>query len=171
MQNLLDMTRLSYGVLLPKLTAVGLEDVVGAALRRLATRLHDRPVSVQLQAGLPPLRADAVLLEHAIVNLIDNAAKYSSTTAPVTISAEARDDRVLVTVEDRGPGIPLAERSRVFDLFYRARQRDTGVSGSGLGLPIVKGFVEAMGGSVVAEVPPGGVGTAMILTLQADRSA
>jgi two-component system sensor histidine kinase KdpD len=168
-QNLLDMTRLGYGVLVPTLVSVTLEDVIGAALRRLATRLRDRPVSVDLPPKLPPVRADAVLLEHALVNLIDNAAKYSSASAPVIIAAESEDERVRVTIEDRGPGIAPAERARVFDLFYRARRRDSGVTGSGLGLPIVKGFIEAMGGSVTAGAGSGGIGTTMTITLPAER--
>jgi two-component system sensor histidine kinase KdpD len=164
-QNLLDMTRLSYGALRPRLTSVEIADIVAAATRRLAEPLQHRRPQVNLPAGLPSVRGDAVLLEQVVVNLLDNAAKYSPPDAPITIEASVAKGQVTLAITDRGGGMTDEERMRAFDLFYRARQRDSAVSGSGLGLPICKGFVEAMGGRIVARAGPDGVGATILITL------
>lgn len=166
-QNLLDMTRLSYGALKPQLADVGPAEIVAAAIQRLGEPLRERTVEVALQDRLPAVRADRVLLEQVLVNLLDNAAKYSPPGSPISVGGAVVKDQVLLSVTDDGSGMSEGEREKVFDLFYRARQRDTAVSGSGLGLAICRGFVEAMGGSITARSRPDGTGTIMTVALPA----
>lgn len=164
-QNLLDMTRLSYGALQPRLAAVDVGATVREAIRRLGTVLQGRSLEVRIAADLPDVRADATLLEQVFVNLLENAAKYSPTDSTFVVDARAEGDVVIARVIDRGPGIAPEDRHRVFDLFYRAQQRDTGVAGQGLGLPICKGFIEAMGGKLAAQPNADGPGTTMEVRL------
>jgi two-component system sensor histidine kinase KdpD len=104
-----------------------------------------------------------------LVNLLENAAKYSPQGTPIRVEAHAGQGRVYIAVIDQGPGIPAEERARVFDLFQRAEQRDSGVAGAGLGLSICKGFVEAMGGTISAREGPDGRGTAIEVVLPAEE--
>lgn len=164
-QNLLDMTRLSYGALQPRLAAVDIATTVREAVRRLGNVLEGRSLDVRIAPDLPEVRADATLLEQVFVNLLENAAKYSPSDSTFTVDARAEGDVVIVRVIDRGPGIAPEDRLRVFDLFYRAQQRDTGIAGQGLGLPICKGFVEAMGGKLAANANDDGPGTTMEVRL------
>lgn len=149
--NLLDMTRLEAGALEPNIGPHDVGDLVGAALKRAAQVLGDRPVSVELAPGLPMAKVDAVLFDHALFNLLDNAAKYSDAPASVTIrAARGPQDRVILQVLDEGPGIPAGDLDRVFDKFYRVAKADRTRAGTGLGLAICRGFVEAMGGTISA---------------------
>ncbi len=152
--NLLDMTRLESGALEPKREWVPLEELVGSALNRLEAKLAGRPVKVSLAAGLPLLKVDPLLMEQVLINLLENAAKYTPALSPIDIDARVVEDRVVVDVADRGPGIPQGASERVFEKFYRGPSR--GVSGAGLGLPICKGIVEAHGGTIVALDRDGG---------------
>ena len=102
--------------------------------------------ALALDSDLPLIRADAAQLERAFANLLENAARYSG-GHPVSVRARAVGPRVLVRVVDRGPGIPAAEKARIFEPFYRAPGATNGHRGSGLGLAIVRGFVEANGGT------------------------
>ena len=106
--------------------------------------------SFELQPGLPMLGIEMVLFEQVLFNLLDNAAKYSVPGSAITIRARQQADRVRVEVLDEGEGIPEAELERVFDKFYRVRRADRQRAGTGLGLPICRGFVEAMGGTITA---------------------
>ena len=160
--NLLDMTRLEAGALGPKREPVDLADVVGSALRRTGRLLGGHRVAIDLPDDLPLLRADFVLLEQVLVNLLENAARYAPAETAVEIVARAESDGFILEVRDRGPGIPPEEAARVFDRFYRALNAVPG-KGVGLGLAVAKGFVEAMGGGIAALDRPGG-GTAFRLT-------
>ena len=164
--NLLDMTRLEAGALGPKREPVDVADAVGAALHRTGRLLAGHRVTTELPADLPLLRADFVLLEQVLVNLLENAARYAPAGTPVEIVARAGAEALLVEVCDRGPGIPPDEASRVFDRFYRALNAPPG-KGVGLGLAVAKGFVEAMGGTIAAIDRPGG-GTVFRLSFPAE---
>ncbi|PWC36487.1 sensor histidine kinase KdpD [Azospirillum sp. TSO35-2] len=164
-QNLLDMTRIGSGTLRPRSDWVDLADIVGAALGRARRMLGDRPVSVDLEAGLPLLRLDPVLIEQVFFNLIDNVCKHSPEGRPVTIRARRRDDTVLVEVCDQGPGIPEADRERIFDMFYRVEAGDAQAAGTGLGLAICRGIVAAHGGTITAGAGHDGTGTCITVTL------
>jgi two-component system sensor histidine kinase KdpD len=105
---------------------------------------------LDLPDDLPLVSVDPLLLEQAIVNLLDNAAKYAPLGSSIRIRARAEDKRVLLTMEDEGPGIPPESLPHIFDKFYRAKAADRRVAGTGLGLAVARGFVEAFGGSLDA---------------------
>jgi len=154
-RNLLDMTRFEAGAVKLDLEWQSLEEVVGAALSRLETRLSGRVVEVDLPADLPLVRCDAVLIEQVLVNLVENALKYSPAGTPLGVSAQEKEGLVIVRVTDRGPGIPPGEQERIFEKFYRAvRRGDPG--GVGLGLAICRAIVSAHGGRIWAENREGG---------------
>ena len=148
--NLLDMTRLESGALEPQLDLIDLTDVVGSALHRASVVLSRHEVSVDLGANLPMLRLDPVLFEQVLFNLLDNAAKYSPPATKVSMKARAEDNTVRLDVMDEGEGIPAGDLERIFDKFYRVQAADRKRAGTGLGLPICRGFIEAMGGTIAA---------------------
>ncbi|MCX5494529.1 sensor histidine kinase KdpD [Kaistia dalseonensis] len=148
--NLLDMTRLESGAVEPNLTLIDVSEVVGTVLRRAAKILARHSVDVRVQPGLPMVRVDPVLFEQALFNLIDNAAKYTPAGSTIRLEAWQRGDRVTLQIIDEGPGLPADDMERIFDKFYRVRKGDNVRAGTGLGLSIARGFVEAMGGMVMA---------------------
>jgi two-component system sensor histidine kinase KdpD len=151
--NLLDMTRVESGAIQVKKNWQPLEEVVGVALSRLEGQLGERPVSVHLPSDLPLVPLDEVLIEQVLVNLLENAVKYTPPGSPIDLSAWAGDQQVTVEVADRGPGLPAGDEQRVFEKFFRA-QSATG--GAGLGLTICRGIIEAHGGRIWAENRPDG---------------
>jgi two-component system sensor histidine kinase KdpD len=155
-QNLLDMTRLGYGALAVRRDWLDLGDVVVAARERLWQRLEGVPVAVTIAPEAQFVHADPALLEQAIVNLIDNAARFAPPGTPVEVAAVFRNGRTVISVSDGGPGVPPHLRERIFDLFWRADGGDRQGVGTGLGLSIVRGFVEAMDGHVTVGERPGG---------------
>ncbi len=165
-QNLLDMTRLGHGVLTPRLVPLDLAELVGSARQRMLGVLRAHELRVDLPAALPLVLADGVLLEQVLVNILDNAAKYAPEGSEILVTAVTRDARAELSVADHGPGIPPADRSRVFDMFYRVAGGDRQRAGTGLGLAICKGLVEAMCGTIRAEGGwPDGSGTRIVVTL------
>jgi two-component system sensor histidine kinase KdpD len=144
------MTRLESGALELSWEYVDVGELVGTALERCARILAQHHVEIDLDADLPMLELDAVLLEQILVNLLDNAAKHAPAGSVVTITGERRDGKVVLDVRDEGPGIPAGELEHVFEKFYRVRQRDRTRAGTGLGLAICRGFIEAMGGTIRA---------------------
>jgi two-component system, OmpR family, sensor histidine kinase KdpD len=174
-QNLLDATRVAQGGMNLQLSTVAVDEVLHGAVQRLGQAAQSR-VRYEVQAALPAARADRALLEQTLINLLENALKYSPADTPILLSAEERAGRVLIGVADSGPGIDPAERARIFDFFYRvtpARQGsrgDSGVVGSGLGLAICKGFVEAMGGRITVQAGEQEHGTKFLIDLPIDES-
>ena len=150
--NLLDMSRLHAGALEISPVPVGLEEVIPTALRSLG--LRDDAVRLDVSETLPRVLADPGLLERALANLIDNAVRFSPPDAPPRVTAGAVDGTVDIRIADRGPGVPVAERDRLFLPFQRLG--DASAQGVGLGMAVAKGFVEAMGGEIEAEDTPGG---------------
>jgi two-component system sensor histidine kinase KdpD len=146
--NLLDMTRLESGSLRLNRDWHSLEELVGSALARLEPGLKSRPVHVSVPADLPLVPVDGVLIEQALVNLVDNAVKYTDATSPITIGARASEGTLTVEVADEGPGLPPGAEERVFEKFFRAT---SGPRGFGLGLPICRAIVTAHGGRIWAE--------------------
>jgi two-component system sensor histidine kinase KdpD len=161
--NLLDMTRLESGAMRFKKEALDIQDVVGAALEELGGRLGKRVVDIDVPSELPLVQLDFVLVERVLVNVIDNAIKYSPADTAIQIKAHAAGAFLEIEVADRGTGIPPDDLTRVFDKFYRV-QRPDNVSGTGLGLSISKGIVQAQGGFIAAENRPGG-GTIITISL------
>jgi two-component system, OmpR family, sensor histidine kinase KdpD len=149
-EKLLDLSRLQAGDADPRLGWVDLEEVLTAARDHVS---RGDLVHLQLDDGMPPVRADAVQLERAFSNLMENAIGHGG-GEPVSVRARLVGTRLVVRVVDRGPGVRLAEQDRIFEAFYRSRDA-VRATGSGLGLAIVRGFVEANGGSVRVESLPG----------------
>jgi two-component system, OmpR family, sensor histidine kinase KdpD len=150
--DLLDLSRIEAGAVNPQTDWCDLRDVVSGAAAQVRSARGDHPVSIELPDDLPLVQADAAQLERVFANLIDNAVSHSPDGSPVRVSGGAGGGRVTVRVTDRGRGIPAAQRSRVFEPFFRGR--DAG-RGSGLGLAICRGFVEANHGRIQLSVADG----------------
>jgi two-component system sensor histidine kinase KdpD len=148
--NLLDMTRLEAGAVVPNATLHDPGEIVGTALSRAAKILARHRVDVDLASGLPMLALDAVLFEQVLFNLLDNAAKYAPAGSTVRIRGWQDGGAVLLQVIDEGDGIPPADLERIFDKFYRVQKGDQVRAGTGLGLAISRGFVEALHGTITA---------------------
>jgi two-component system sensor histidine kinase KdpD len=148
--NLLDMTKLEAGAIVPNTALHDLDEIVGSALRRAGKILAEHHVELELAAGLPMLSLDAVLFEQVLFNVLDNAAKYSSTGTTIRIQSWLDRDAVCLQVLDEGEGIPPTELEQIFDKFYRVEKGDQVRAGTGLGLAISRGFVEAMQGTISA---------------------
>ena len=167
-QNLLDMTRLEGGAIRVKAEPCDVHDVVGAALRQLGEAARSHSVLVTI-ARLAPRAMDDVLIVQVLVNLLDNALKYSPGDAPIEIQARVDAGQLEIRVLDRGRGIPEHELERVFEKFYRGC-RPGAPRGTGLGLSICKGFVEAHNGRILAKRrTQGGTEIAVFLPLEARR--
>ena len=159
--NLLDLSRLEAHAAEPRPEWTSVEEVIRSAVDDLD--LPADSVRLSITPDLPLVRADAAQLERAFANLLENSARHSG-GHPVSVRARAGHRRILVRVVDRGPGIPPAQRERVFEPFYRSGTNASGHRGSGLGLAIVRGFVEANGGRVSVESLPG-QGTSFVVEL------
>jgi two-component system sensor histidine kinase KdpD len=155
--NVLDLTRIRAGQIAPRLELVELSDIINAAVRRKEKALAGHALHVALPPDLPMLRLDLFLMEHALANVLDNAAKYSPAGSTVSIVAAEQGGEVVLDVADCGSGIRPEDRERVFEAFYRAGQEAGGpASGSGLGLAICRAFVAANGGTAtVFDTGPG----------------
>jgi two-component system, OmpR family, sensor histidine kinase KdpD len=167
-RNLLDMARLEAGALKVRRELGPLEEVIGSALHRLDDRLRGREIDTNIPADLPLVPFDPVLVEQVLINLLENATKYTPPGTPIDVSAVARDGTVETEVADRGPGVAKGNAERVFEKFYRARQSEGG--GVGLGLTICRGIVRAHGGRIWVADRPGG-GASFRFTLPLDASA
>jgi len=152
--NLLDIARLETGHVKPKLDWCDVADLIQTTLKDLEGELRGHEVSVELGSGLPLVKLDFVLMQQVLGNLLLNAAVHTQPGTPIQIRATAEPDALVLTVADRGRGLPAEALAFVFDKFYRGPSVPAG--GTGLGLAIVKGFVEAQGGQVTAENRPGG---------------
>jgi len=148
--NLLDMTKLESGAIVPNVALHDLGEIVGSALRRASRILSRHEVELDLAPDLPMLELDAVLFEQVLFNLLDNAAKYAPPETTIRIQGWRNGDAVCLRVLDEGSGIPPADLEHIFDKFYRAQKTDQVRAGTGLGLAISRGFVEAMHGTIVA---------------------
>lgn len=165
-RDLLDMSRLQAGAVELALAPVALEEVVAAALSGIPDASHR--VQVDVSESLPTVSADSALLERALANLVSNAVSWSPADAPVRVEAARVGTSVDLRIVDRGPGVPLADRERIFLPFQRLGDRST-EAGVGLGLAIAKGFVEAMGARLTLDDTPGG-GLTMTIALNVDES-
>jgi len=152
--KVLDITRLETGAVKPNLKLCDVNDLVHLAVKETRKILRNHKLEVDVAAGLPLVLVDYVLLQEALKNLLANAAHHTPVGTPVQVIARARDGMLVLSVADRGPGIPAALIKRIFEKFSRGPTAPTG--GTGLGLAIVKGFVESQGGEVTAENRSGG---------------
>jgi two-component system sensor histidine kinase KdpD len=163
--NLLDMSRLEAGALGAKPEPIDAIELVEASVKRLERRLANHFVALELPADLPLVTADPLLTEQALVNLLDNAAKYAPARSTIRVSAEVLANQVLVHVQDEGTGIPEEALPHIFDKFYRAKASDRRIAGTGLGLAVARGFVEAFGGSLKAANRQDRTGAVMTIAL------
>ena len=166
-QNLLNMTRLEYGALRPKRAVVDLRELIGTSRADLKRLLEGHTIAVEVPADLPQIEVDPVLIGQALGNVLENAAKYAPAGSTIRIAARRNKAMVTLAVSDEGPGIPDAEREKVFDMFYRVGEGDRRPTGTGLGLAIVRGFVQAHGGTVRALPGQEGRGTTIEMDLPA----
>ena len=163
-QNLLDMTRLGAGGLKLQRDWIAVDELLGSAVRRAGKLFPAVRFESRVEAELPLLYVHPALVEQALFNILENAAKFSPPGAPVVTTAARDGNKLVLEVTDRGPGIPEEERRRVFDMFYSAERGDQG-RGTGLGLTIVRGMIGAHAGRVEALAGPQGVGTVIRVTL------
>jgi two-component system sensor histidine kinase KdpD len=153
--NLLDMARIESGEVKLNLQWQPFEEVVGAALESSRSMLQRHKVEVRIPRDLPLVRFDALLLERVLVNLLENASKYTPPGSTVTLAAETIEDRLSVSVSDNGPGLPKGREEAVFQKFTRG-DRESATPGVGLGLAICRAIVEAHQGTIVGANRPGG---------------
>ncbi|MBF0399612.1 MAG: DUF4118 domain-containing protein [Magnetococcales bacterium] len=152
--NLLDMVRLESGGCRLRPEWVPFEEMAGSALVRLEKRCQERRVNVQVDENVSLLYVDPIFFEQVLVNLLDNAIKYTPVGTTITWQLKSLGDRVLITIEDQGEGIPADSIERIFEKFVRGE--GTAIPGSGLGLAICRGVVRAHGGTIVAANKPSG---------------
>lgn len=153
--NLLDMARLNSGFLQLNKQFCDIQDIIGVAVKRVEY-LNSKFFDINIEPDLPLMEADFVLIEQVIVNLLDNAVKYSGINPDISITAGLRRNKMEVAVADRGPGIASENRTSIFNDFYRL-QNTANISGTGLGLAICKSIVEAHAGEIeVLDNPDGG---------------
>ncbi|MHC8408163.1 DUF4118 domain-containing protein [Pseudomonas sp. TMB3-21] len=164
-QNLLDMTRLGHGALKLARDWVAPADIIGSSLNRLRAVLSPLQVSTELPADMPLLYVHAALIEQALVNVLENAARFSPVHGRLQLRAGSGDDEIYFSVSDEGPGIPEEERAKIFDMFYTAARGDRGGQGTGLGLAICQGMVGAHGGRISVADGIEGRGTCITLHL------
>ena len=161
--NILDLARIRAGALIPRRVSTDVEEVAEAVVARMRPRLGAVRLDLQLTDELPEIAADPVQLDQVLTNLLENAARHSPKGGTVRIHLGRDDGSVQLRVADEGPGIPMSEREKVFEPFYRGRE-DPERPGSGLGLAIVRAIVTAHGGRIWIEETTAG-GTAVVLAL------
>lgn len=164
-QNLLDMTRLGYGALQLKREWADLREIAGHALKQFSKPLENRELHFDIPQAFPLVKVDSVLMEQVLVNILDNALKYTKNGGRIGLSAIHSEERITIRVTDDGLGIAPEARNAVFDIFYRARAQDSQIAGTGLGLSICRGIIEAHGGRIAAKDGPNGKGTTIEITL------
>lgn len=164
-QNLLDMTRLGHGSLTLQRDWVAPADIVGSAIQRLHSLLEPLQLELRLDADLPLLYVHGALIEQALVNVLENAVRFSPAQGRIELIAEADQQELRLRVLDEGPGIPEDERAHIFDMFYSVARGDRNGQGTGLGLAICQGMVGAHGGHVSVAAGLEGRGASLTLHL------
>ena len=160
--NLLEVTRLEAGKVVPRMDWYDARDIVQTTLRELQRDMAGNPLTLELPPEPMLVSCDFSLMQHALANLLVNAVIHTPRGTAIEVTARFLDGSVVMSVGDRGPGIPAELMPRIFEKFFRAPNAPTG--GSGLGLTIAKGFIEAQGGTITVENRPGG-GTLFSLRL------
>ena len=149
------MAQIDAGTVRIDRTPLELSGLVERVLDQFKTRTEGREVRVEIPAGLPSVMADPDLMSLVLRQLIDNSLKYSPPGSPIEIRGESKDGRVILRIHDQGPGIPLRERERIFEKFYRWQATASHIPGTGLGLYIAREITRAHGGDVWVEGEPG----------------
>jgi two-component system sensor histidine kinase KdpD len=152
--NLLDMNRLESGVIRPKREWCDVRELLQSAVDIERESINGREIRLDVPEEIPLALLDHTLIEQAVSKLLANAGSHTPPRLPIEIDAEYKNDRLLISVSDRGPGIPIEATERLFEKFFRSDDRKTG--GLGLGLSIARGLIEAHGGTLTAENRDGG---------------
>lgn len=170
-QNLLDASRISCGGVKPRFEWAEPADIVNSAIEHCSRRLANRRVIRNLVPDLPLIHVDPVLLQQALVQVLDNAVKFSSPNTRITVSARAQDGRMMVSVNDEGSGLTPAERTQIWERFARGERHATTTSGSGLGLWIANAFIAANGGTINAVSAGPGQGSTVTIEFPVTQAA
>ncbi|NKB44775.1 MAG: DUF4118 domain-containing protein [Alphaproteobacteria bacterium] len=168
--NLMQMTRVESGALIPRLQLTDVDDLIGTTLDGAQRRLEKHDLYVEVAERLPLINIDFVLMETVLMNLLENACKYSPPETSISIMAYEKEEHVVIDVKDNGQGIPSEDLGAIFDKFFRVKARDRKIAGTGLGLAICKGILEGHNGSIEALSDGPGRGTTMRIQLPADVS-
>ncbi|MDZ4055134.1 MAG: ATP-binding protein, partial [Phenylobacterium sp.] len=163
--NLLSMTRLEADALAVQPSPFEVAEGLDRIHRRYAPRWPDRRLTLNLPEAPLIGWGDSILFEQALTNVVENALRFSPESGEVRIAARRAGETILVQVSDQGPGAPEDELGLLFEKFYRSPSANPNLQGAGLGLSIVKGLMEAMGGEVTAQLPPDGPGLIVTLSL------
>jgi two-component system sensor histidine kinase KdpD len=155
-ENLLDISRIEGGALQPEKEWYPFDELLHDVLGRMQPSLQGRHVTINLPTDLPPVELDYMMIDQVLTNLIENALRYTPAGSPIDISASVRATELLIVVSDRGPGIPSADLKRIFDKFYRVLGSARVTGGTGVGLAVCRGLIEAHGGRIWAENRVGG---------------
>ena len=164
-QNLLDMTRLGHQGLTLSRAWIGVDELIGSATQRLKRYQPEVKIEVALAEELPQLYVHPALIEQAIFNVLENAAKFSPENVPIEIKIQQQEQCLQIDIMDQGIGIPEDEREQIFDMFYTMQRGDRGKTGTGLGLAIVKAIIGAHMGSIEAFAGTDGQGTLIRIRL------
>jgi two-component system sensor histidine kinase KdpD len=153
--EVVEMARIDAAKLHTDRAPHAIADIIAASLKEQEESLKGRPVDLRIPASLPPVDVDFEFIQQVLKQLLDNAVKYSPPGSPLTISADRTGERITISVMDRGQGIAEEEQAKVFDKYYRGRASRDQVAGTGMGLSIAKGIVEAHGGKIWVTSQPG----------------
>ena len=170
-QNLIDATQISSNGVRPSLEWADPRDILDSAMERCRKRLADHKLVLNLPHDLPLIHVDPVLVKRALVQIFDNAGKYSPPGTAITIAARARDGHMIMSVSDEGAGLTAAEQPHIWDRFARGERMAAATSGSGLGLWIARSFIAANGGEMNAVSDGPGKGTTMAIDLTVAQAA
>jgi two-component system, OmpR family, sensor histidine kinase KdpD len=155
-ENLLDLSRIEGGALQAEKEWYPIDELIHDVLGRMQPLLQGREVKTDLPADLPPVELDYLMIDQVLTNMLENALRYTPVGSQIEISVAPTETEMVLSVADQGPGIPQAELERVFDKFYRVLNGTREASGTGVGLAVCRGLVEAHGGHTWAENRPGG---------------
>lgn len=155
-ENLLDISRIESGALHLEKEWYPFDELLHDVLSRLQQSLQERPITVDVPADLPPVELDYVMIDQVLTNLLENALRYTPAETPIEITVSTSACELLVMLADRGPGIPRDDLERIFDKFYRVSGRARATGGTGVGLAVCRGLIEAHGGRIWAMNRPGG---------------
>ncbi len=170
-QNLLDATRISSDSIKLQIEWADPSDIIHSALERCRRRLAGHTVVSNIPTDLPLVHVDPVLVKQALVQLFDNAAKYSKPGSQIAVAARGRDGHMIVSVSDEGSGLTVSELPEIWDRFARGERHAATTSGSGLGLWIANAFIVANGGKMSATSEGPGLGTTMAIELPVTQAA
>src|SRR6185437_14781204 len=170
-QNLLDASRISSDGIKPHIEWADPADIINSAVERCRQRMSARRFALDLPGDLPLVHVDPVLVQQALIQIFDNAVKYSPIGSKISVAARARDDRMIVSVSDEGAGLTATEQTKIWGRFARGDRHATTASGSGLGLWIASAFIAANGGKISAVSEGVGLGTSVAIELPVTQAA